>query len=246
MLRPGDRPLPSAYLPRRPRPPGTSSTAPPPWTGPRWSSVMSSPARAPWQPGRSPGRSFEGQDGASEPPTSPRAVDGSDRDRGGCAGRCEGARYRRFFRSRCPGVLRKRCGRPMLPEVRSRVPPSTCRPPTITPWSNTCANIGGVVSYERAPKRCPNGPPTGTAPGGRGLDTVHLRDSPAPLGSDRTPHLPVHRLRGGDLRSAPYGAAVLRGAVARRDRRRSSRGPAREASEPAGSQTRATARIQNI
>ena len=55
-----------------------------------------------------------------------------------------------------PGVLRKRCGRPMLPEVRSRVPPSTCRPPTITPESNTCAKIGGVVSYERAPKFCPN------------------------------------------------------------------------------------------
>ncbi len=252
MLRPGDRPLPSAYLPRRPRPPGTSSAAPSPWTGGRWwSSVMSSPARAPWQPGRSPGRSFEGQDGASEPPTSPRAVDGSDRDRGGCAGRCEGARYRRFFRSRCPGVLRKRCGRPMLPEVRSRVPPSTCRPPTITPWSNTCANIGGVVSYERAPKRCPNGPPTGTTPGGRGLDTVHLRDSPAPLGSDRTPHLSVHRLRGGDLRSAPYGATVLRGAVAAetdagaaatRLERRASR-PDRRRGRPPGSRTFSFAEI---
>src|SRR5690606_22482685 len=39
------------------------------------------------------------------------------------------------------GFLRKRCGRPMLPEVRSRVPPSTCRPPTITRVEHMCENL---------------------------------------------------------------------------------------------------------
>lgn len=55
MLGPGDRPLPSRTS-RGVRTPGhlvDCSLAMD--GGPRWSSAMSSPARAPWQPGRSPG-----------------------------------------------------------------------------------------------------------------------------------------------------------------------------------------------
>ncbi len=90
------------------------------------------------------------------PPGSRRFVEGVTY-RGRPGGRCGGARYRKVLSRSTPGFLRKRCGRPMLPEVRCRVPPSTCRPLTITPESNACAKIGCVVSYERAPKRCPNG-----------------------------------------------------------------------------------------
>lgn len=144
------------------------------------------------------------------------------------------------------GFPAERCGRPMLPEVRSRVPPSTCRPPTITPESNTCAKICGVVSYERAPKRCPHGPPTGTPPGGRGWTPCTCATALRPSGATGHRTYLCTRLRCGNPRSAPYGATVLRGAVARPDRRRSRRDPAREASEPAGSQTRRPTRIQNI
>lgn len=45
----------------------------------------------------------------------------------------------------------------MLPEVRPRVPPSTCRPLTIAPRVERMCENWLVVSYERAPKRCPNG-----------------------------------------------------------------------------------------
>lgn len=102
----------------------------------------------------------------------------------------------------------------MLPEVR-------CEHPSINlPRSHNNVPIRKYVRKllrgvlrtrtEKVPERAP----TGTAPGGRGMDTVHLRDGSAPLGSQRTPHLPVHRLRCGDRHSAPYGTTVLRGAVA--------------------------------
>lgn len=76
-----------------------------------------------------------------------------------------------------------------------------------------CENLWCGVLRTRT-ETVPERAPTGTTPGGRGMDTVHLRDGPAPVRSQRTPHLPVHRLRGGDRHSAPYGTAVLRGAVA--------------------------------
>lgn len=146
-----------AYLPRgRLRPPGTSSAAP--RHGPGGAAVATGDvivARTRWQLGRSPVARGAGQ--CRRTPTSPASWTAVTAGEARCAGRCEGARHRRFFRLSTPVFLRKRCGRPMLPEVRSRVPPSTCRPPTITLDSNTCAKICGVVSYERAPKRCLNG-----------------------------------------------------------------------------------------
>lgn len=251
MLRPGDRPLPSAYLPRRPRPPGTSSAAPSPWTGGRWwSSVMSSPARAPWQPGRSPGRSFEGQDGASGPPTSPAswtAVTATE------AGVRAGAKVPGIGGSSALGAPVS-CGNDAagrcFPSLLSR--PSIDLPPTDynALVEHMCEHWWCGVLRTRT-ETVPERAPTGTTPGGRGLDTVHLRDSPAPLGSDRTPHLSVHRLRGGDLRSAPYGATVLRGAVAAetdagaaaaRLGRRASR-PDRRRGRPPGSRTFSFAEI---
>ncbi|SEB29646.1 hypothetical protein SAMN04490240_0123 [Rhodococcus pyridinivorans] len=159
-------------------------------------------------PGRSRGRTVPAD------PTSPTSWTAVTAGEARCAGRCEGARHRRFFRLSTPGFLRKRCGRPMLPEVRCARPSIDLPSLTLTRViEHVCENLWCGVLRTRT-ETVPARAPTGTAPGSRGLDTVHLRDSPAPLGSDRTPHLSVHRLRGGNPHSAPHGATVLRGAVA--------------------------------
>ena len=133
-----------------------------------------------------------------------------------------------------PGVLRKRCGRPMLPEVRSRVPPSTCRPPTITPESNTCAKIGGVVSYERAPKRCPNGGTdwdrTGWSWAGH---RAPARQPCAPREPpDTAPTCASSARRKSSFR--PIRGHRSPGCNGRRDRRKSRRGPTRGRGERTG------------
>ena len=93
--------------------------------------------------------------------------------------------------------------------------PSIDLPPTdYNPGvEHVCENLWRGVLRTRT-ETVPERAPTGTTPGGGGMDTVHLRDGSAPVRSQRTPHLPLQRLRGGDRHSAPYGTSVLRGAVA--------------------------------
>ena len=101
--------------------------------------------------------------------------------------RRRGGRYRRSsaLDAWFPG---ERCGRPMLPEVRCRVPPSTCRPLTINVRiEHVCDNLWRGVLRTRT-ETVPERAPAGTAPGRRGMETVHLLDGSAPLGSHRTPH----------------------------------------------------------
>jgi len=181
-------------------------------------------------------------------PTSPgsrRFVEGVTGPRRACRP-VRDARYRRFFPLSMLGFLRKRGGRPMLPEVRlSRpsidLPPTDYKHPSRTHvrksvrWCPTSAlrssartgtdwdRTGWSWDGHRAPAQQPCAPrePPDTAP--TCASSAMRRSS--------FPRTPGHR--------SP-------GCSGRRDRRRSSRGPARKASEPAGSQTRRPTRIQNI
>lgn len=145
-----------AYLPRGClRPPSTSSAAPRHGPGGRRWPPATSSLRGRGGSLVDP-RSLEGQDSAGGPHSS-HVVDGSDRRRGAVYRPVRG----------CPASE-------VLPALDARFPAETMRqadasrsplsrpsidlpPPTITLDSNSCAKICGVVSYERAPKRCPNG-----------------------------------------------------------------------------------------
>ncbi len=145
-----------------------------------------------------------------------------------------------------PGFLRKRGGRPMLPEVRlSR--PSIDLPPTDYKRRSRTHARKSVVWCPTSGLRSSARTGTGWDPAGWSWDGYRApaqrpcvpREPP-----DTAPTCASSAMRRSSFPRTPGHRSP--GCSGRRDRRRSSRGPARKASEPAGSQTRRPARIQNI
>ncbi len=184
-----------------------------------------------------PGSVVRGAGRCRRTPTSPAswtAVTATEAGVQAGAGGCPASEVLPLSAPRFPAETRRQVD---ASRVCSRVPPSTCRPPTIVSGSNTCAKIGGVVSYERAPKRCPNGHRLGPHRVVVGWTPCTCATALRPSGA--TGHR-TYRQSSAKRKSSfrPTRGHRSPGCNGRRDRHRSNRGPTRQASEPAGSQTR--------